>query len=253
MSEDYTFLRYEVSNHIASVTFASPNTGNMYLRDQEWELFDVLKRISEDAAVHVAVVTGDGDAFGGGNPRTGDPYRAPDYYERAMRLFEEWTRIDKPIIVAMNGPGLLTLPLLSDVVVAERHVMIVDPHVLSGVPSATGSFLWPMSTGLAKAKRYILSGEGISADEAERIGLIAEVVDTGQSGHRAMEIATIMAGLEPVGVQMSKRALNEWIRMMWGPIFKHAMGLEFVFMPESFERNRLAREQAGSSQLPGLT
>jgi enoyl-CoA hydratase len=242
VSEAYTFLRYEASNHIASVTFASPETGNMYLRDQEWELFDVLRRISEDDAIHVAVVTGDGEAFGGGNPRKGDPYSAPGYYERAMRLFEEWTRVDKPIIVALNGPGLLTLPLLSDVVVAERHVTIVDPHVLSGVPSATGSFLWPMSTGLAKAKRYILSGEGISAEEAERIGLIAEVVDTGQSRPRAMQIAAGMAALEPVGVQMSKRALNEWVRIMWGPIFKHAMGLEFVFMPESFERDRLARE-----------
>jgi hypothetical protein len=38
-----------------------------------------------------------------------------------MRLFDEWTRVDKPIIVAMNGPGLLTLPILSDIVIAERH------------------------------------------------------------------------------------------------------------------------------------
>jgi enoyl-CoA hydratase/carnithine racemase len=140
--------------------------------------------------------------------------------------------VDTPIVVALNAKAMLTLPLLSDIVIAERHVEFNDKHVLSGVPTATGSFLWPMSIGLVRSKRYLLTGDSFSAEEAERFGLVAEVVDTGASKTRATELAEAIAELDPTGVQMTKRALNEWVRVSWGPIFKHGMGLEFLHFPD---------------------
>jgi len=238
VSATYGFLRFDVEDAVAYMTFDDPESANRYSRDQEWELFDALSQIRRRKDIHAVVVTGEGDHFGGGANRRDDTVNVAQYYERALRLFDEWSRLDTPVVVALNGPGQLTLPLLSDIVIAERHVRICDRHVLSDIATATGSFLWPMSTGLAKAKRYLLVGDTLSADEAQRIGLISEVVDTGSSKSRACEIATTLARLEPTGVQMTKRALNEWVRASWGPIFKHAMGLEFVHFPDSYERNR---------------
>lgn len=231
MAQAYTFLSFEVRDHVAHMTFDSPSTNNNFALSQEWELFDALDRIHTDDDIHVAIVTGTGEFFGGGNHHTDDPFSASGYYERSIKLFGAWLRVEKPIVVAYNGPGNLTFALLSDIVIAERHLEIKDPHVLVGVPAATGSYMWPQSTGLAKAKRYLLTGEGITADEAERIGLIAEVVDTGASKARALELATQIAALDPTGVQKSKRALNEWMVQAWGPIFKHALSLEFLHFP----------------------
>lgn len=233
MSDSYSFLDYEVRDHVAYVTFNSPDTGNAFARSEEWEIFDALRRVHEDADVRVAVVTGAGDVFGGGNHHSDDPFDGASYYERSIELFGGWLAVEKPIVVAFNGPGNLTFALLSDIVIAERHVPIRDSHVLLGVPTATGSYMWPLSTGLATAKRYLLTGDTITADQAREIGLIAEVVDTGQSKARAAELAQQIAALDPTGVQKSKRALNEWMKVAWGPIFKHALALEFLHFPKS--------------------
>jgi enoyl-CoA hydratase len=227
MSADYTFLTYAVEDHIAHVTFGAGG----YARSQEWELYDALDRVSNDDDVHVMVVTSSGEAFGGGNHHDDDPFDGGDYYERAIKLFGAWIRVSKPTIVALNGPGSLTLALLSDIVVAERQVEIKDPHVILGVPAATGSYLWPQSVGLARAKRHLLVGDGITAEQAVEMGLIAEVVDTGQSASRAMELAAQIAALSPSGVQKSKRALNEWMEQAFTPILKHGLGLEFLHFP----------------------
>ena len=227
MAADYTFLTYKVDGHVAHVTFG----GSGYARSQEWELFDVLHRVDTDEDVHVMVVSSAAESFGGGNHHDDDPFDGGDYYERAIKLFGAWMRVGKPIIIALSGPGSLTLALLSDIVVAERQVEIKDPHVVLGVPAATGSFLWPQSVGLARAKRHLLVGDGISAQEAVDIGLIAEVVDTGQALTRSMELAAQIAALAPSGVQKSKRALNEWMEQAFTPILKHGLGLEFLHFP----------------------
>jgi enoyl-CoA hydratase len=232
MTEPYTFLKYEVRDHVAFITFDSPETSNNFAPSQEWEVFDVFERSQNDDSVHVLMVTGAGDAFGGANHHGGEVFNAGVYYEQAIRFFESWLKLEKPLVAAFNGPGNLTFALLSDIVIAERHVEIKDPHVLLGIPAATGAFLWPMSAGLAKAKRHILVGDSISVDEAERIGLIAEAVDTGHSKKRATELALQIAVLDPGAVQQSKRALNEWMKVAWGPIFKHGLSLTFLHFPD---------------------
>lgn len=243
---DYEFLRFDVEQHVAKVTFASPDTGNKYRKDQEWELLDVLARIQKDPDVHVATFSGEGDEFGGGSDRRGDPYVASEYYERAHNLFDAWSRVDVPALVALHSPALLTLPLLSDIVVTEAHVDFVDTHVVAGITAATGAFLWPMSTGLNRARRYLLTGDRLSAVEAERIGLVAEVVESGASKARVAELAAQIAALPNAGVRMTKRALNEWVRQSWGPIFKHALSLEFIHFLTPAEYEALVSGRQGA-------
>jgi enoyl-CoA hydratase len=242
---NFTFLRFEVRDHVAYVTFDSPDTANRYSKEQEHELFDALDLIQTDSDIRVVVLAAEGDVFGGSASRQGDYYVASAYYERALSLFDEWVRTEKPIIVALSGPAQLTLPLLSDIVIAEEQVELGDSHVQFGVPTATGSFLWPMSVGMAKARRYLLTGETLSATEAERIGLISEVVPQGKSKARAAEVAAQIAALEPVGVQMTKRALNEWVRASWAQIFTSALGLEFVHFPAEAHNARIREADDG--------
>jgi enoyl-CoA hydratase len=228
---DDTYIRLHVDEGVAHMQFAWPATDNKYLTRHEPEILATLDRIGRDDDIRAVLVTGQGDSFGGSPAHEDDPFDAGGWYERAAGIYKAWLDLEKPIVVALNSSALLTLPLLSDIVVVERHVQIRDPHVLFGIPSATGPYLWPLSTGLARAKRHLLLGDAITAAEAERIGLVSEVVDTGQSKTAAAELARKLAQLDPVGVQKTKRMLNEWLRIYWTSIFTAGFGLEIVHFP----------------------
>jgi len=232
--DEYSFLKIDIADGIATVAFNRPENGNKWALADEWELFQLPGDLTADDDIRVVILTGSGDTFSGGAHHSDDPFDAFDYYDRSIRLFGSFVNLDKPVVVAINGPASgsgLTLAMFGDIIIAERHVEFRDAHVLGGVVSATGPFEWPPSIGLMRAKRYLLTGDPFSADEAERMGLINEVVDTGASLARAREFATHLASLRPASLQGTKRALNQWMRVAFGPVFQHALSLEFMTFP----------------------
>ena len=237
--EKYSFFKVELRDKIAFVTFNRPDRRNMWAKAEEWELDQLITDAITGDDVRVVVLTGAGETFSGGAHHSDDPFDAFDYFDRSCKLFGAFVDLDKPLVIALNGPASgsgLTLAMLGDIVVAERHVRFSDAHVTGGVVSATGPFLWPPSIGLLRAKRYLLTGDSFSADEAERLGLVSEVVDTGMSLARATEYAEHLASLPPAGVKGTKRALNQWLRVAFAPVFEHALSLEFMMFPAA-ERN----------------
>ena len=161
---------------------------------------------SSDSA-NVLVLTGKGDTFAVSSPPR-DPTISPQERLEVVDAFvRAYLELDRILVVAVNGEVAnagLTLALLADIVVIEEHVSIRDPHVLMGVASASGPYLWPPAVGLLRAKRYILTGEELSAQEAERIGLVTEVVSSGESLGRALELATSLASLPPLALRSTK-------------------------------------------------
>jgi len=228
---DRSYIDFRVDAGVAHMVFTRPETGNRYLLRHEPEILATLDRISEDDEIHAVVVTGAGDEFGGCPAHENDPYDPGVWYERGLTIYKKWVGMEKPIVVALNSAAHMALPLLSDIVIAERHVLIRDPHVLFGMAAGVGPYLWPLSVGLARAKRYLLLGDEMTADEAERFGLISEVVDTGQSKAAAAALARRLASLDPVGVQKTKRNLNDWLRLYWAPILAVGYGQEILHFP----------------------
>jgi enoyl-CoA hydratase/carnithine racemase len=228
-ANEYRFLRVRHSGGIVFAEMSHPN----YNRDErdDWpRLFD---SVAADGQARVLVI------YGWGNPpidrpkvfENFDPY---EYYSRAAREpVPMMLDFPKPVVTALDGPpDVPTIPLCTDIVIAERHVVLDDHHIPLNVVSATQPLLWPLSAGLMKAKKYILTGEKLSAEEAERIGLITEVVDTGESLRRATEIAKRLASLRPEAVQATKRLLNQWLKTALSPVFEHGLALEFMLFPE---------------------
>ncbi|HWE55300.1 MAG TPA: enoyl-CoA hydratase/isomerase family protein [Acidimicrobiales bacterium] len=233
-TEVYDFFRVEARDGYVVAAFNRPDQRNMWARSEEHEIEELLADVTADPEVKALVLTGTGDHFSGGAHHSDDPFNAYDYYDRSRQIFGAFVDLDKPLVIALNGPASgsgLTFAMLGDIVVCERHVEFRDAHVVGGVVSATGPFLWPPSIGLLRAKKYLLTGDTFSADEAERIGLVSEVVDTGQSLARAEEYAAKLASLPPAGVEGTKRALNRWLKANFEPIFEHALSLEFMRFP----------------------
>jgi enoyl-CoA hydratase/carnithine racemase len=232
-ANDYQFLR--VSQH-GAIVFAEMSHPN-YNRDERDDWPRLLDNVAADDRARVLVI------HGWGNPPVDRPklfenFEPFEYYSRAAREpVPMMLNFPKPIVTALDGsPDVPTIPLCTDVVVAERHVVLDDHHVPLSVVSATQPLLWPLSAGLMKAKKYILTGEKLSAEEAERIGLITEVVDTGESLRRATEIAERLACLRPEAVQATKRLLNQWLKTAMTPVFEHGLALEFMLFPEHYAK-----------------
>jgi enoyl-CoA hydratase len=229
----YKFLRIRMRDGIVFAEMSHPN----YDRAERDDWSKLVSSVAGDPHVRVLVLTG------WGNPPVDRPKVFPDfepfpYYSRAAREpVAMFLDLDKPVVTALDGsPDVLTIPLCTDIVIAERHIVFDDHHVPLGTVSATQPFLWPLSSGLMKAKRYILTGEQFTADEAERMGLVTEVVDEGASLERATELAEKLASLRPEALQATKRILNQWLKSAMVPVFEHGLALEFMLFPNHFSQ-----------------
>jgi enoyl-CoA hydratase len=127
------------------------------------------------------------------------------------------------------------------VIVAADTATISDPHVRVGIAAGDGgTAIWPLLIGPARAKEYLLTGDPLTAREAERIGLINRVVSAADLSGTAIEIAARLAALPPLAVQYTKAAVNKLIKDALNTSFDFAAGHELVTFLSDDHREALA-------------
>jgi enoyl-CoA hydratase/carnithine racemase len=165
-----------------------------------------------------AIVTGSGRSFSAGGDLDGyialyrDPTRFRQFLDDFFAMLDEIERSAKIYIAAVNGvcvAGGLELLLACDLSVAADTAKIGDGHLNFGqLPGAGGSQRLPHAIGLLRAKHMILTGKLLTAAEAERIGLIGEVVPAAELDAAAMAYVTALTEKSPVGVRGAKHLTN---------------------------------------------
>ena len=189
MSE-YTQIRYEVSDSIATVTLARPEKMNAFTGVMMRELLDVFDVIDADDAVRAVIVTGDGKAFCAGadlssgaktfddgdwSSTSDDSVRRDGGGQVTLRIFA----CKKPVIAAINGAAVgigatMTLPM--DVRLASSAARIGFVFTRRGiVPEACSSWFLPRVVGISRAAEWVYTGRILSADEAASGGLVRTV------------------------------------------------------------------------------
>jgi enoyl-CoA hydratase len=167
--------------------------------------------------VRAVVVTGAGDrAFSAGSHvKEFESQRGPNGRERhalESGVADRLARLPMPTIAAIEGNALgggLELALCCDIRVASETSRLGLPEVrLAVTPGAGGTQRLPRVVGVARAKELILTGRVLTADEAERIGLVSRVVPAGEARAAADEIATEIAARGPVAVREAKRLVD---------------------------------------------
>lgn len=221
--EDFAFLHVEVREGVATVTLRGPD-GNSFNFAGHREMGSIFPRLSADERVKAVVLTGAGSEFSLGGDASmmakfaeNDPAFMAELMRDVRDLVQQGVEFDKPVVTALNGPaigGPLAFALTADIVVVERQVEISDMHILAAVTPGDGNVLfWPVTMGLARAKRYLLTGEPMSAEEAYRFGLVSDLVEEGESLTAASAIARSLAALDGEAMRHAKRALNGWLRL----------------------------------------
>jgi len=220
----YDTLRHEQEGPIAVLTLARPdclNAINHTLRD---ELRAFLDERLTDPDTRVIVLTGAGRGFCAGldirdpvliSPEGGfDPKRAYEYQRTFSELILLLRRCPQPIVGAINGVSVgagFSLAMACDVRLAAPTTRFQAAYINLGFGGADmgSSWLLPRAVGAGNAARYLLSGDFLSSQEALRIGFVQALVEPEQLLDEAMKLARNMAGKSPLGLRVTKEALEQ--------------------------------------------
>lgn len=182
----YNRLRLNRSGRLLTITLHRPKLLNAVDLQMLEELAMVFVFAATDPDSDVVVVTGAGRAFSAGGDLdhiAGNAARPEQFeYEAqlAKRIIYSLLDVEKPVICRLNGHAVglgATLALMCDVIFAADSAKIGDPHVALGLVAGDGgAAIWPQRIGFGRAKEYLLTGELLSAQKAEAIGLINHCV-----------------------------------------------------------------------------
>jgi enoyl-CoA hydratase len=200
---------------IATIVINRPDVRNA-LNDQAWkELRRAFEQVRDDAEVRVLVITGAGDkAFAAGTDirwlhGMSGVERLDPASQVTLNLLES---MDKPSIAAVNGFALgggCEVAMACDIRIAGDQAKLGLPEINIGIiPGSGGSQRLTRLVGAGKAKEMIFTGKIIDAQEAERIGLVQQVVPHDQVLAAARELAGQMIEKAPVALRLAKVAVT---------------------------------------------
>lgn len=197
-------------------------------------LFAELKTVTGPRAI---LLTARGDAFSSG----GDFGWFPELSDRAelervridgKNLIYDLLDVPIPVVCCVEGPAVglgASIALLCDVIFMSETATLADPHVLVGIVAGDGGTLaWPLAVGPVRAKQYLLTGDPVSASEAERIGLVNVVSPPASVRADALAFAHRLATGAPLALQYTKLAINAGLKATAATVFDQAAAFEIA-------------------------
>ena len=212
----YEAIRYEVADHVATVTLNRPDVHNAMNNAMRRELTEVFTRLATDDTVRVALITGAGErAFSAGADirEFVEPLVPAQFREERKRIDfrQAMDRCPQPIIAAIRGyafGGGLELALACDIRIAADDAQLGLTEInLAIIPGGGGTQRLPRLVGRGKALEMILTGMRVSADEALRIGLVERVIPAAELAGAAVTFARTIAAKAPIALRYAKEAV----------------------------------------------
>ena len=216
MKTSYTNLAVERQQHTVLVTLQNP-PAQTWTEESLAALRELVEDLHEERDIYALVITGDGPKFfsAGADLKLfadGDKSTARRMAQRFGEAFEALAAFRGVTIAAINGyamGGGLECALACDIRIAEEHAQLALPEASVGLlPCAGGTQNLARLVGEGWAKRMILCGERVSAAQALSIGLVEEVVPTGQALTVALALAAKVARQSPSSVTACKSLIQ---------------------------------------------
>jgi enoyl-CoA hydratase/carnithine racemase len=221
-------LHFKVDGHVAWIILDRPEALNAIDPETHEELVVAWKRVRDEENLRVAVLTGAGSkAFCSGV----DLKRMGEFYQGtpAGKRVEVWNRepgiggitrnleVDKPVIAAINGAATgagMDFALQCDLRYAAESARLGETYVRVGlVPGAGGTWFLPRLVGSAKALELFWTGDLISAQEAERLGIVNKVLPDAELMTYVQGVASRIADGPPLSIRFIKRAVYQGARL----------------------------------------
>lgn len=207
-----------INNNIATITLNRPEVFNSFNREMALLLQSELDECEKNPEVRAIVITGSGRAFCAGQDLK--EVTSPELNPGFKKILEEHynpiisriRKIEKPIIGAINGVAAgagANIALACDVVVASENASFIQAFSKIGlVPDSAGTFFLPRLIGFQKASALMMLGDKVSAEEAEKLGMVYKVVSPENFMEEVNNIASILANMPTKVLGFTKRLLN---------------------------------------------
>jgi enoyl-CoA hydratase len=229
-------LSLTIDGAVGELTLTRPDVLNRFDAELHHDFIEALLEL-RDHGVRAAVLAATGPVFSAGGDfefmlaMRADTATRIRSLDEGRRLLNTLIDIPYPVVTALGGDAIglgATVVLATDAVVAARTAGLSDPHVGIGLVAGDGGcVVWPAAAGMLRAKRHLLTGDRLSAEEAFAMGLVTDLVDAPEETlPAARAIAERIAGLPPLAVQGTKRALNRVLQARAGEVLDLSFALE---------------------------
>ena len=204
--------------HIARLTIDNAAKLNTLNRALMVEIVEAIERLEVDAALRLVVLRGAGErAFVGGADITElaglDQDSARDFITLVHRCCDGFRRLAVPVIARIDGYALgagLELAAACDLRVASERALFGMPEVRVGIPSVVEAALLPLLIGHGRARRLLLTGETIGAEEALDWGLVDAVAPPDELDAAVERFAAAILAGGPRAIRSQKALILEW-------------------------------------------
>ncbi len=260
-TETYTRFTFERDDRVLTAAITSDHPVNGVDAAMHEELGRIFSDLQRDSESDIIILTGKGRAFCAGgdfdwfDEQISQPGKFRDIAWEAKRIVSSILDMEKPMICRMNGAaaGLgATIALLCDMIVADERALIGDPHVKVGLVAGDGgAVIWPQLIGFAKAKELLMTGDLLTAKEAQDLGLINYALPTDQIDAKVAELVAKLQGNPKWAVRWTKTVTNIPLRALAAQMMDASVGWESVsnYMDDRKEAVDAFREK----RAPNLT
>ena len=213
-----SFIITEVDGNVLKIKLNRPDKFNSFNREMALQMQDALDKAATNTTIRAVYITGNGKAFCAGQDLAEAMDKRGPGIERIVRehynpIVLKIRAIEKPVLCAVNGVAAgagANIALACDVVIAATSVAFIQAFSKIGlVPDNGGTFFLPRLVGFGKASALMMLGDKISAQDAEKMGMIYKVTEDSQLQGEAMVLAKTLADLPTKAIGFTKRMLNQ--------------------------------------------
>tara|TARA_R110000787_G_scaffold51692_2_gene122273 strand:- start:15605 stop:16399 length:795 start_codon:yes stop_codon:yes gene_type:complete len=259
--DQYTALNVTRDKNILTITVNRPEAKNAINQALHEEFSRIFDDVDRDEDVDVVILSGSGGAFcAGGDLKWlltmhGDPAATSIGIRRDRKIQNTILDLEKPIIAKVDGPAIglgCSLALFCDFVYASEHSVFADPHVSVGLVAGDGgAVMWPQLIGYARARRYLLTGDPITAPDAAAMGLITESVPAEELDQTVDKMARRLAKGATHSIKWTKASINAGLKVTANAVIDRAAAYENV--SQLLDDHKIALEAFQNKTKPVFT
>lgn len=210
-------LVISTQNGVCEIKLNRPEVFNSFNKTMAIQLQNALDTCEKEEAVRAIIITGEGKAFCAGQDlaEATDPNGpelksiVKDHYNP---IIERIRNIEKPIIAAVNGVAAgagANIALACDITIAKKSASFIQAFSKIGlIPDSGGTFFLPRIIGSQKALALMMTGDKVTAEEAEQMNMIYKAVADENFEEEVFKFANQIASMPTRGLGLTKKAVN---------------------------------------------
>lgn len=211
-------LQISITNNVCLIKLNRPEVFNSFNKSMAFALQKALDDCEKNDDVRAIVITGEGKAFCAGQDlaEATDPNGpelkmiVKDHYNP---IIERIRSIEKPIIAAVNGVAAgagANIALACDITIAKKSASFIQAFSKIGlIPDSGGTFFLPRIIGSQKALALMMTGDKVSAEDADKMNMIYKAVEDELFENEVLTFSENLAKMPTKGLGLTKRAVNQ--------------------------------------------